>query len=336
MYDSQHFTLDSGFFGFIYTILRPIEWLQTWIMKLFHDLLVLIGFQDGPGIAWVLSIVFLVLVVHAIILPVWWHSMKSMRKTQAIQPELMKIQRKYKGKNDPASREAMSRETMKLYQDNGANPMGSCGIAIVQGPAFMSVWYTLSAVSYIASGVREPLGAFTKEVAEDFANSMAFGVTLSQRFAESDLNGKIVMGIFIALMCLSLFFLQFNNMRKNLPKASMQGSMYTMQKAMAFGFPVMYIFSGVLFPFAVLVYWITNNVCNLIRSQYQMYAIPTPGSPAAEEKEIRDHKRENARRAKAGEPSLEEEALEKAKEEAAQRAESGFQRQQPSRRKKRK
>ena len=336
MYDAQHFTLDNGIFGFFYSILRPIEWLMTWIMTFFHDLLVLIGFQDGPGVAWVLSIVFLVLVVHAIILPVWWRSMKSMRKTQAIQPELQRIQRKYKGRNDPASREAMSRETMKLYQDQGANPMGSCGVMFIQGPAFMCMWYVLSAVSYIATGVREPLGAFTKEVASDFAASSAFGVNLSQRFLESDLTGKIVMGLFIAVMCLTLFFLQFNNMRKNLPKASMQGSMYTMQKFMAFGFPVMYIFSGIAFPFAVLVYWVTSNICNLARSMFQIYTIPTPGSPAAEEKETRDHRRENARRAKAGEMSLEEEALVKAKEAAERKQQDGFQRHQPVRRKKKK
>ena len=48
--------------------------------------------------------------------------------------------------------------------------------------------------------------------------------------------------------------------------------------------------------------------------------IPDPGSPAAADKEKRDHRNENARRAKAGLPSLEEEALAKAKEEAERKA----------------
>ena len=43
-----------------------------------------------------------------------------MRNMQAIAPKMKKIQQKYKGKNDAASKEAMQREMMKLYQDNNA------------------------------------------------------------------------------------------------------------------------------------------------------------------------------------------------------------------------
>ena len=49
-----------------------------------------------------------------------------------------------------------------------------------------------------------------------------------------------------------------------------------MQQAMTWGFPIMYIFSGIMFPFAVLVYWLTNNACNLARSLFQVYKFPTP------------------------------------------------------------
>ena len=137
-------------------------------------------------------------------------------------------------------------------------------------------------------------------------------------------------------MCACMWYMQFNNMRKNLPKASMQGSTYKMQQAMTWGFPIMYIFSGIMFPFAVLVYWLTNNACNLARSLFQVYKFPTPGSRAAEEKEIRDHRQENARRAKAGQLSIEEEELEKARQEAAVRLERGYQRKQPQRKNRKK
>ena len=56
----------------------------------------------------------------------------------------------------------------------------------------------------------------------------------------------------------------------------------------------------------------------------------------AEAKEKRDHVHENNRRAKAGLPSLEEEALQKAKEAAEAKEKHGYQRQQPSRKKKKK
>jgi YidC/Oxa1 family membrane protein insertase len=64
---------------------------------------------------------------------------------------------------------------------------------------------------------------------------------------------------------------------------------------------------------------------------WQVYTFPTPGSPAAEEKEVRDHEHENVRRKRTGQISLEEEELVKAKEAAEQRENQGFQRQQPKR-----
>lgn len=200
----------------------------------------------------------------------------------------------------------------------------------------MCMFYMLSAIPYIATGKRGALGAFDQATAEQFAQTRVFGVSVTDTFGTANNSGKVVIGFFILLMCACMWYMQFNNMRKNLPKASMQGSAYKMQQAMTWGFPIMYIFSGIMFPFAVLVYWLTNNACNLARSLFQVYKFPTPGSRAAEEKEIRDHRQENARRAKAGQLSIEEEELEKARQEAAARLERGYQRKQPQRKNRKK
>ena len=143
--NSNEFLLDSGFWGFLYKILTPVEWLQTWIMKIVHDFFVMLGVSP-IGVSWVLAIIILVLVVQACIFPLFYKQMKSMRKMQALAPKMQRIQNKYKGKTDQASKEAMSRETMKLYQDNDANPAGSCLPMLIQGPVFMSMFYTLSAI----------------------------------------------------------------------------------------------------------------------------------------------------------------------------------------------
>ena len=322
MGNQDQFLLDSGFWGWLYKLLYPVEWLMTQIMAVFHKFLVMLGMNE-IGFSWVLSIVFLVIVVQICVFPLFYKSIKGMRKMQAdmqvLQPKLKRIQNKYKGKNDPASKEAMQRETMKLYQDTGTNPMGGCTSMLpmfVQGPVFMCMFYTLSAIPYIARGKfrdGQGLGAF------DIATA------------------KIVIGIFVALMCFCLWLMQFNSMKRNMPQNNAQNKQTEMmQKMMLWVFPIMYIFSGIAMPFAVLVYWLTNNVCNLLRSVWQIYAFPTPGSPAAEAKEHRDHKRENERRARAGEPSIEEEALQKAKVEAERKLTQGFQREQPHRKRKKK
>jgi YidC/Oxa1 family membrane protein insertase len=183
---------------------------------------------------------------------------------------------------------------------------------------------------------RAPLGAFDKATAQDFANTSFFGVNITNNFGMASVSGKVVIGIFVALMCAAMWFMQFNNMRKNLPRAQMEGQQYKMQQAMTWIFPIMYIFSGFTMPFAVLIYWLTNNIANMVRSMWQVYTFPTPGSPAAEEKEVRDHEHENARRERAGEISLEEEELVQAKEQAEHREDQGYQRQQPKRKKRKK
>ena len=336
MINQNQFLLDSGFWGFLYKILTPVEWLQTWIMKIVHDFFVMLG-MSPVGVSWILAIIILVLVVQACIFPLFYKQMKSMRKMQALAPKMQRIQNKYKGKTDQASKEAMSRETMKLYQDNNVNPAGSCLPMLIQGPVFMSMFYTLSAIPYIANGKRDPLGAFDVATAKQFTQTDVFGiVSVTDNFTRAATAGKVVIGVFVFLMCFCLWLMQYINMKRNMAAASMNKQTETMQKAMLWLFPVMYIFSGVAMPFAVLVYWLTNNVCNLCRTLWQGYAFPTPGSPAAADKEKRDHRNENARRAKAGLPSLEEEALAKAKEEAERKATQGYQRQQPVRKRKKK
>lgn len=334
MNNQTQFLLDNGIFGWFYRILTPVEWLMTQIMVLFHKFLTLLGMKE-IGASWILSIIFLVLVVHACVFPAFLKSIKGMRMMQALAPKIKRIQAKYKGKTDPASKEAMQREMMKLYQDNHANPAGSCLPMFIQGPAFMSMWYVLSAIPFIANGHRAPLGAFDRQTAIQFGKTSMFGVHTSDNFLSVGLSGKIVISVFVILMCAAMWYMQFNNLRKNLPRESMQGNQYRMQQAMTWGFPLLYVFSGFTFPFAVLVYWLTNNVVNMLRSIWQVYSFPTPGSPAAEEKEKRDYERENARRKKHNLPSLEEEALQIAREEAERRETEGYQRKQPSRKKKR-
>ena len=97
-------------------ILWPIKWAIEAILVGFHTLLTEAGLEGAAGLTWVLSIVGLVLVVRAALIPVFVRQIKSQRRMMEIAPQLKKIQDKYKGKRDQFSREAMSRETMALYK----------------------------------------------------------------------------------------------------------------------------------------------------------------------------------------------------------------------------
>jgi YidC/Oxa1 family membrane protein insertase len=96
------------------------------------------------ALTWVLSIVGLVLVVRAALIP---HLRQADQEPEVgcskSRPQLKKIQDKYKGKKDQFSREAMSRETMDLYKKTGTNPLSSCLPLLLQMPIFFGLFSVL-------------------------------------------------------------------------------------------------------------------------------------------------------------------------------------------------
>ena len=104
-------------------ILWPIKWVIELILVAFHSMWTFVGLDPDAGLTWVLSIVGLVIVVRAALIPIFVRQIKSQRRMLEVAPQLKKIQDKYKGKKDQYSREAMSRETMELYKKTGTNPL---------------------------------------------------------------------------------------------------------------------------------------------------------------------------------------------------------------------
>ena len=71
--------------------------------------------------------------------PVTIKSTKSMLAMQRLQPEMKKLQTKFKG---PENREQLNAEMMKLYKENGTSPFGACLPSLLQTP-FLIVLYSL-------------------------------------------------------------------------------------------------------------------------------------------------------------------------------------------------
>ena len=77
-------------------ILWPFKWVIEAILVTFHNLFTTIGLQADSGVTWVASIVGLVLVVRAALIPLFVKQIRSQRSMYVIQPDLQKIQKKYK------------------------------------------------------------------------------------------------------------------------------------------------------------------------------------------------------------------------------------------------
>ena len=267
--------------GFLDTLLWPFTWLVSSIMAGFHWLLTAIGMQDENGLTWVLVIVGLVVVLRLILMPLFVRQIHSQRRMQLIQPELMKIQKKYKGKKDEASRKAMQEESFALYKRHGTNPFSSCLPILAQMPFFLALFRILNSVPGIADGTHTVPGFFTPELADAMNNSTVLGAQLSSSFLHSnDVPAKILAVVLIILMSVTTFTTQHQLMRKNMPASALDNPMARQQKVMLYALPLIFAVTGVNFPLGVLVYWTVSNLWTMAQQFYVIRAMPAPGSPA--------------------------------------------------------
>ena len=113
--------IDFGFFWFI-------AWGMLWIFKGLH------GVFGNYGV----SIILLTALVKLISYPFTRKAHNSMKKMQKLQPQLLEMKEKYR--DDP---QKLNRATMRLYKENGVNPLGGCIPWLPQIPIFWALFALL-------------------------------------------------------------------------------------------------------------------------------------------------------------------------------------------------
>lgn len=291
-------------------ILRPIEIAVAWIMVQIHSLLTgVAGMADGPGAAWVLSIVGLTIVIRILIIPLFFKQIKASRGMQMMQPELQALQKKYKGKTDPASRQAQQQEMMELYKKHNTNPFSSCLPILLQMPIFFALFQVLRGLEQLSEGDYqgkgiESIGPLTSAMAGDVEASTLFGAPISSTFLSSDLiEVKVVTVILILAMSATQFFSMKQLTMKNMPASSLDNPMMRQQMMMMYAMPVIFAVTGVGFPVGVLIYWTVTNIWSMGQQYYTIKRMPAPGSAAYRHKQEKDA----AKRAKKGLPPIADE-----------------------------
>ncbi|MBO0919471.1 membrane protein insertase YidC [Cellulomonas sp. zg-ZUI222] len=286
--------------GWMDGLLWPIMVAVAWLMVRFHDLLTWVGLDPASGAAWALSIVGLVIVMRILLIPLFFKQIKASRGMQLVQPEMQALQKKYKGKSDPASREAMSREMMELYKKHGTNPFASCLPILLQSPIFFALFRVLFELPRLAAGTydrADSIGPLTKELAGQAEAATIWGAPLSGTFLQADGNWhiQVVTVVLIVAMSVTTFTTQRQLTMKNMPPAALQGPMAQQQKILLYMLPLIFAFSGVNFPIGVLIYWTTTNLWSMGQQFYTIRRMPAPGSEAEKAFKARQAKKAAAR-----------------------------------------
>jgi YidC/Oxa1 family membrane protein insertase len=261
----------ASLFSFITT---PV----SWVIVQFHSVYGAI-FGPNTGWAWGLSIVSLVILIRICLIPLFVKQIKSTRAMQTLQPEMKKIQERYK--ND---KQRQSEEMMKLYKETGTNPLSSCLPILAQSPFFFALYHVLNG---IATG--KTIGVIDDSLLASARKAHIFGAPLAAKFTDSAdkvaqlgatlTDVRVVTAIMIVMMSASQFYTQRQLMTKNVDM-TVKTPFMQQQKMLMYVFPVMFAVFGINFPVGVLVYWLTTNVWTMGQQMYVIHNNPTPGSKA--------------------------------------------------------
>jgi YidC/Oxa1 family membrane protein insertase len=101
----------------------------------------------NENISFGLAIIAFTILIRVLLLPLSIKQTKSTAKMGAIQPEMKKVQAKYK--NDP---QKSQQEVMKLYKENGVNPMGGCLPMLIQMPILFALFYVFRSLDMNGAG----------------------------------------------------------------------------------------------------------------------------------------------------------------------------------------
>ncbi|OQA04985.1 MAG: Membrane protein insertase MisCB precursor [bacterium ADurb.Bin400] len=213
-----------------------------------YNLLILFAWlTPSHSIGW--AIILLTIVVRLALLPSSLKAAKAQAKLQALRPQILEIQKKYK---DHAEQ---SRQLFALYKREGVSQFGSCLPLLIQIPIMFALYsvfrHSINGSSY------DLLYAITPRPE-----------TMSHFFLGLDLSTP-EMWVLPILAGASQFVLSMLTM-KAMPQTSgaMEDQAQMMMKQMNYIFPVATIFIARMFPAALALYWVVSTVFGVVQQLY--------------------------------------------------------------------
>src|SRR3954452_17810290 len=222
-------------------VLQPLIDFFESILKFFHD---------SVGFSWGWSIIALTIVVRAALVPLTVKQFKSMQALAHLQPEIKKLQAKYKD-----DKQRLNQEMMRFYQENKVNPFSSCLPLVAQLPVFISLFYMLRKDLRfdICPGVQEAAKAAGKQV------PIACGPVPEAHFLGiPDITAPAHGSTLIILLILYVG-------SQLLSSLLMPATVDPTQRRIFLALPFLFVPFIKSFPAGLLVYWITTNTWTAVQ-----------------------------------------------------------------------
>ena len=167
-------------------IFRYVVWLLGLIMNVIFELLNLVGI---PNIG--LSIILFTIVIYLLMMPLTIKQQRFSKLSAKMNPEIVAIQNKYKGKQDNESIVAMNAETKQVYAKYGVSPSGSCLQLLIQMPILFALYRVISSMPAYVTRIGEAFGVLADKIIEtpggvDYIKATTAAKMFSKNFAIPD------------------------------------------------------------------------------------------------------------------------------------------------------
>ena len=239
--------------------LQPLIDFFEAILKFFNDL----------GLGWGMAIVALTLCVRLVLLPLTLKQFKSMQSMARLQPEIKKLQEKYK--ND---KERLNQEMMRFYRENKVNPFASCLPMVAQLPVFLALFYMLreDLRRDICPAVNPPERANPVPCGDGGDAQFLFIPDLTNRAYGYVLVALIV--LYVGSQLLSTLLMATTTDRT--------------QRMIFLALPFFFVLFVWQFPAGLLVYWITTNLWTIVQQAIVKKRLGPLRPPGQEQESLTD------------------------------------------------
>ena len=285
-------TTKTSFFYENWPIIKQLIWLFG---KFMSGIMYVLDQMNVYSIA--LCIVIFTIVTKLLLTPLTVKQQKSTRMTNYIQPELQEIQKKYRGRTDQASQQAMLAEQQALQEKYGVSMFAGCLPMLIQMP----ILFSLYPVIYNMDKYVDDLAVLKQKLSDDQMTKM---FTLFTIDLEAAPGWKISLALLIPILVVVTQYLSTKLMTMGQPnRDNMPGgnSMKIMNTVM----PLMLGVMAVNFPAFLGLYWVTQSAVMAIQ---QLIINKIIYKKPIEEVIKENMEKANAKRKKKGLPELSEKA----------------------------
>jgi len=216
------------------------------------------------------AIVIFAVLVKAVLWAPTRQQFKSMKEMQALQPEIKKLQQKYK--DDP---QKLQQEQMELWKKHGVNPLGGCLPLLIQMPILIAIWRTISA--YQSTFANEYFLWINPQM-HQILNYPDVHFTLGPL----KIDGFFIFGRSLAGFDLPLLLLYGFSMYLSQKFTTVDPSTAHTQRYLNLLMPVVFTFILINFPAALILYWLVFNLLSVVQQAYIMRE--APARPPGQEK----------------------------------------------------